>query len=334
MTFDDLLPVIFMSLMGLSMLIYVALDGYDLGVGMLLPFASDTEKNFMMNSIGPFWDANETWLVLGVGLLVVAFPYAQGVVLSALYIPVAIMLLGIILRGVSFDFRIKAHDQHRLLWERLFTLGSWITALAQGWMIGEYVAGLEGGSLGYYAFAALIAVTLPALYILLGAGWLVMKTSDDLQAKAMRWAHRAWLPMVLGLIAVSAATPFVSTEIAEKWFGDIASFIGLSPIPLLTILALAAIWHVSHSKTLVAHGYGWLIFANTFLVCILSSIGLAYSLFPYIVMGKVTVWQAASSASSLKILLVGAAVALPMILIYTVWVYKIFWGKVDEPSAH
>ncbi len=230
---------------------------------------------------------------------------------------------------LSFDFRIKAHDQHRILWEKLFTVGSWITALAQGWMVGEYVAGLAGGSLGYYAFAALIAITLPAVYILLGAGWLVMKTSNDLQAKAMRWAHRAWLPMVAGLIAVSAATPLVSPEIASKWFGSINVAIGLSPIPLLTILSLAAIWHVSKSPLLVAHGYGWLIFANACLICVLSSIGLAYSLFPYIVMGKITVWQAASSASSLKILLVGAAISLPMIMIYTVWVYKIFWGKVD-----
>lgn len=329
MTFDDFLPIIFMSLMGLSMLIYVVLDGYDLGIGMLLPFANSIEKNHMMNSIGPFWDANETWLVLGIGLLLVAFPSAHGVVLSALYIPVAVMLFGLILRGVSFDFRIKAHDQHRVLWEKLFTIGSWITALAQGWMVGEYVAGLAGGSLGYYAFAALIALTLPALYILLGAGWLVMKTSRDLQAKAMRWAHRAWWPMVAGLIAVSIATPLVSTDIAFKWFGDVSSALALAPIPLLTIAALAAIWHVSRSQLLVANGYGWLIFANTCLVCVLSSIGLAYSLFPYIVMGKVTVWQAASSASSLKILLAGAAVSLPMIMIYTVWVYRIFWGKVD-----
>ncbi|MGL4768255.1 MAG: cytochrome d ubiquinol oxidase subunit II [Formosimonas sp.] len=329
MTFNDFLPIIFMSLMGVSMLIYVILDGYDLGIGLLLPFASPTEKNHMMNSIGPFWDANETWLVLGVGLLLVAFPSAHGVVLSALYAPVALMLLGLILRGVSFDFRIKAHDEHRVLWERLFTLGSWMAALAQGWMLGEYVAGLAGGSLGYYAFAALIALTLPALYVALGAGWLVMKTSGPLQAAAMRWAHRAWWPMVLGLLAVSVATPLVSSEIAHKWLGDIPTALALAPVPLVTAIALAVMWHVSRSPLLVAHGYGWLIFASTCLVCILASVGLAYSLFPYIVMGKITVWQAASSAASLKILLVGAAISLPMIVIYTVWVYRIFWGKVD-----
>lgn len=335
MTFNDYLPVIFMGLMGLSMLIYVSLDGYDLGLGMLLPFASHSEKNMMMTSIAPFWDANETWLVLGIGLLLVAFPQAQGQILSALYIPIFIMLFGLILRGVSFDFRIKAHDTHRLLWERCFTLGSWMAALAQGWMLGEYVAGLTGSTVGYYLFCALIALTLPAFYILLGSGWLMMKIANPtLQNKAAKWSRQAWFPVVIGLMAISAATPLISPTIERKWFGDAFSFILLAPIPVLTVLALAVIWHVSGSQTLLKNGYGWLIFAATIALCLLAGLGLAYSLFPFIILDKMTIWQAASSPSSLKILLVGACISLPMILLYTAWVYKVFWGKTDLHQSH
>ena len=157
MSFDAMLPVIFMVLLGIAMLVYVALDGYDLGVGMLMPFASNTEKDTLVSSIGPFWDANETWLVLGVGLLLIAFPRAQGVILGALYLPVAIMLLGLILRGVAFDFRVKAHDDHRAIWNVVFASGSVIASMAQGWMLGKYVTGLQD-SWATDLFAALICL--------------------------------------------------------------------------------------------------------------------------------------------------------------------------------
>ena len=143
---DPYLPLIFVALMALAMLVYVVLDGYDLGVGMLVPLADDAGKNRMVASIGPFWDANETWLVLGVGLLLVAFPVAHGVILGALYLPVAVMLIGLILRGVAFDFRAKAHDDHRPLWNALFFAGSLVASLAQGWMIGRYILGFQQGA--------------------------------------------------------------------------------------------------------------------------------------------------------------------------------------------
>jgi cytochrome d ubiquinol oxidase subunit II len=159
--FDHALPVVFLGLMGFSMLMYVVLDGYDLGVGMWLPAASPDEQNMMVASIGPFWDANETWLVLGVGILLIAFPIAHGMILGALYLPVAAMLIGLILRGVAFDFRVKAHDRHKPLWNRLFFAGSVLASVAQGWMLGRYVTGFAEGWPAT-AFAALIAAALPA----------------------------------------------------------------------------------------------------------------------------------------------------------------------------
>src|SRR5882724_98392 len=208
MTWGEALPLIFFGLMGFSMLVYVVLDGYDLGVGLLLHRAGDADKDTMIASIGPFWDANETWLVLGVGILLIAFPKAHGVVLSALYLPVALMLVGLILRGVAFDFRVKAHADQKPRWNFAFFAGSGLAAVAQGWMLGRYITGLADGW-PYELFAAVIALLLPAAYVLLGASWLVMKTEGELQRLAVRWAKTAWPPLVLGMALISLATPLV-----------------------------------------------------------------------------------------------------------------------------
>ncbi|HSV47166.1 MAG TPA: cytochrome d ubiquinol oxidase subunit II, partial [Ramlibacter sp.] len=175
MDFDTVLPVIFMALMGLAMLVYVISDGYDLGVGMLLPRASDAEKDVLIASIGPFWDANETWLVLGIGILLVAFPKAHGLVLGELYLPVALMLVGLTLRGVAFDFRVKAKSDHKAMWDWMFFAGSTLASVAQGWMLGRYVSGF-GTGWNYPLFAGAIAIALPMAYVLMGAAWLIMKT--------------------------------------------------------------------------------------------------------------------------------------------------------------
>jgi cytochrome bd ubiquinol oxidase subunit II len=199
---DEFLPVIFYVLMGVAMLVYVVLDGADLGVGMLLPLASNSDKDIMVNAIGPFWDANETWLVLGIGILLIAFPKAHGIVLSALYLPVAAMLFGLILRGVAFDFRVKARDVHKPLWNRLFFVGSLVASAAQGWMLGRYVTGFVMGW-DSLLFSLLIALALPAAYVLLGACWLVHRTEHELQEHAVRWARRAWTPVVIGMVLIS-----------------------------------------------------------------------------------------------------------------------------------
>jgi cytochrome d ubiquinol oxidase subunit II len=161
------LPLIFVGVMGLALLLYVILDGYDLGVGLLLPFAAEHEKDPMIASIGPFWDANETWIVLGVGVLLIAFPQAHGIILTSLYLPATLMLMGLVMRGIAFDFRIKAGESQKGMWNRVFSLGSLIAALAQGWMLGSYITGLDSSPVNLL-FALMTALSLPALYVMLG----------------------------------------------------------------------------------------------------------------------------------------------------------------------
>ena len=322
---EQVLPLVFMAVMGVSLLLYVILDGYDLGIGILLPLASADEKDVMISAIGPFWDANETWLVLGVGMLLIAFPAAHGLVLSSLYLPVTVMLIGLILRGVSFDFRVKADARQKRLWNRAFAAGSLIASLAQGWMLGSYVTGLETRPINI-AFAALIAITLPALYVILGAGWLLIKTEGALFDRAARWGRAAVLPMGLALLAVSVATPLVSATIRDKWF-TLPNFIGLMPIPLATTVAFVTVLVVLRRVSTERSAYAWLVYANTVLMCVLAAIGLAYSLYPYVVLDRLTVWDAAAATSSLKFVLVGLAIVLPFTLAYTVFVYRVFRGK-------
>jgi cytochrome d ubiquinol oxidase subunit II len=323
------LPVIFMGLMGLSMLAYVVLDGYDLGVGMLVPRASDDQKDMMIASIGPFWDANETWLVLGVGILLIAFPKAHGMVLTALYLPVALMLIGLIMRGVAFDFRAKARDHHKALWNRVFFAGSMLASLAQGYMLGRYITGFaEGWTL--HLFAAAIALCLPAAYVLLGAGWLIMKTEGTLQADAVRWARIAWPPVVIGMGLISLATPLVSATVRDKWFA-MPQFIGLLPIPLTTIGALLLARVLLNSKQ-VLERLCWAPFALVVSVFLLGGLGLAYSIYPFVVIDHLTVWQAASATESLAVILVGCAITVPAIVVYTVFSYRVFWGKAGPLS--
>jgi cytochrome d ubiquinol oxidase subunit II len=329
MTWAEALPVVFLGLMGLAMLAYVVLDGYDLGVGLLLHRATGAEKDTMIASIGPFWDANETWLVLGVGILLIAFPKAHGVVLTALYLPVALMLVGLILRGVAFDFRVKAHDEHKPLWNFAFFAGSGLAAASQGWMLGRYITGFAPGW-EYALFAAVIALLLPAAYVLLGAGWLIMKTEGDLQRRAVRWAKTAWPPVVLGMGLISIATPWVSDTVREKWFA-LPAFIALMPIPLATLVALAAVrWVLDAPRVL--DRWCWAPFAGVVAVFLLGAVGLAYSLFPYVVMDRLTIWQAASAPESLAVILIGCAVTVPAIVGYTVFSYRVFWGKAQPLS--
>jgi cytochrome d ubiquinol oxidase subunit II len=325
----ETLPVIFLGLMGVAMLTYVVLDGYDLGVGLLLHRANDQDKDTMVASIGPFWDANETWLVLGVGILLIAFPKAHGMVLGALYLPVALMLVGLMLRGVAFDFRVKAQDHHKRWWNFAFFAGSGLAAASQGWMLGRYITGLAEGWV-FVAFAAVIALLLPAAYVLLGAGWLVMKTEGELQRQAVRWAKLAWPPVVLGMGLISLATPWVSETVRGRWF-TMPALIALLPIPLMTLAALVGARVVLNSKQVLGK-LCWLPFALVVAVFLLGAVGLAYSLFPYVVMDKLTVWQAASATESLAVIAVGCAFTVPAIAGYTVFSYRVFRGKATALS--
>jgi cytochrome bd ubiquinol oxidase subunit II len=333
-TFNDWLPVIFMAVMGLAMLAYVVLDGYDLGVGVLLHRATPAEKDVMISSIGPFWDANETWLVLGVGILLTCFPSAHGVILGQLYLPIAFMLLGLTLRGVAFDFRVKVKAAAKPLWDAAFFTGSLIASLSQGWMLGRYIVGFDT-SWAAYAFAALISFCLLASYVLLGATWLVMKTEGYLQRQSVQWATLALWGAAVGIAAVSIATPFVSQGIFNKWF-SFPYVVLLAPVPLITMLLFFILGRTLRRMPLrLSQGnrYSeWVPFAASVGIFVIAFYGLAYSLFPYLVVDKINIWQAAAAPEALKIILVGASVVLPVIIGYTVYSYRVFSGKTRELS--
>ncbi|BDX22465.1 cytochrome bd ubiquinol oxidase subunit II [Polynucleobacter sp. TUM22923] len=326
------LPLFFFGAMGVSFLLYVVLDGYDLGVGILLRRAGDEDKDVMISSIGPFWDANETWLVLAVGLLLVAFPYAHGVILTELYLPAALMLMGLILRGVSFDFRVKVNIEQKPLWNFLFYFGSLVASLMQGIMIGRVIIGFESGWQGWL-FSLLVALFLPIGYSLLGACWLIMKTEGELQKKAVQWAKGSLWLSACGIALVSIATPWFSPEIFHKWF-TFPAFYWLMPIPIATGLLFILMHKILFDFDHDHYHAQWIPFVSTVGIFWLALLGIAYSLFPYLVMDQVTIWEAAASTDALWMIFWGAVVVLPMILAYTAYSYKIFWGKTEELTYH
>lgn len=322
------LPLAFAGLMGLSILIYVILDGFDLGVGVLLPLASDAEKDRMIASIGPFWDANETWLVLAVGILLVAFPAAHGMILTALYLPVAVMLVGLILRGVAFEFRVKAHARFKERWNAAFFAGSLMTALAQGFMLGLYVMGLRW-SLATIAFGLLAAGFLTVGYSFIGAAWLVLKAEGDLQRRAVLWARRALWGVGLGIGAVSLATPLVSARIWERWFSW-PEALWLAPLPIGSAALVALLWWALERLPARGDAYAWAPFALAVALFAAAFAGLAYSFYPYVVPERLTIVEAASAPESLFIILLGTLVVLPTILGYTALAYTVFRGKARD----
>ena len=324
MTVD--LPLVFTALMGFAILMYVVLDGYDLGVGMLMPAGTDEEQSLMVASIGPFWDANETWLVLGIGLLLAAFPVAHGVVLGALYLPVVGMLIGLMLRGVAFEFRVKADGWHRQLWNWLFWFGSFLASFAQGFMLGRYVTGFAPG-FGYWVFAVMTGASLCGGYVLLGATWLILRTEGDLQQKALAWARWGLLWVALGVVLVSAATPLASATVRAKWF-DFPSTLPLMFLPLASVLAWIWVWRSSRRPRGSQGATEWAPFAGSVAIFVLAFLGLAYSLFPFVVMDRLTIWEAAAHPSALWMLFYGTAAVLPFLAGYTIFAYRVFGGKV------
>ena len=326
----ETLPLIFAALLGLSILLYVVLDGFDLGVGLLSPFAHPSERDRMVASIGPFWDANETWLVLAIGLLLVAFPTAHGQILTALYLPVAVMLIGLIMRGVAFEFRTKSPLPYKDRWDLIFFLGSLTTALSQGFMLGLYVLGLHWGA-AEIAFAMRCAVALPLAYGFIGAAWLILKTDGVLQRKAVGWARRGIWGVVVGMGAVSAATPLVSPRIFAKWF-SFPEIVLLLPLPVTSALLIALLWLSLKRLPTRDDSFAWFPFAGATLLMMFGFCGMAYSFYPYIVPDQLTIAAAAAAPESLLIILVGTLFVLPVILGYTVLAYAIFRGKATALS--
>ena len=316
------LALVFLVLMGASVLAYVVLDGYDLGVGMLMPGATEEQQSVMVASIGPFWDANETWLVLGIGILLAAFPAAHGVVLGALYLPVVAMLIGLMIRGVAFELRIKALGWHRELWNWLFWAGSFAASFFQGVMLGRYLTGFAPG-MGYWLFALLVGASLCGGYVLLGATWLILKTEGELQKKAVAWARWGLMWVALGIVLVSLATPLISETVRLKWF-DFPRTLGLMLLPAATLAAGVWLWFAVGK----AGGRGdWQPFAAAAVIFTLAFLGLAYSIYPYVVIDRLTIWEAAAHPTALRFVLAGAAIVLPFIVLYTILSYRIFRGK-------
>jgi cytochrome bd ubiquinol oxidase subunit II len=324
------LPLTFAGLMGLSILIYVVLDGFDLGVGLLFPFATPAERDRMVASIGPFWDANETWLVLAIGLLLVAFPAAHGAILTALYLPVTVMLVGLILRGVAFEFRAKAPDLHKRWWDRAFLAGSLMTALSQGFMLGMYIMGLVWTP-AHIAFACLTGVFLTVAYSFNGAAWVILKTDGTLQWKAVDWARGGIWGLVLGLGAVSLATPLVSPRIWDKWLGW-PETLWLAPLPILSAAVIVALWVTLRRLPMARDRLCWAPLAGAALLSVLGFGGMAYSFYPYVVPERLTIYEAANSPESLFIILIGTLFVLPVIVTYSIVAYVIFRGKATKLS--
>ena len=321
----DLLPLFFLVVMGTSVLAYVVLDGYDLGVGMLMPAATDHEQSIMVSSIGPFWDANETWLVLGIGVLLAAFPAAHGLVLGALYLPVVAMLIGLMLRGVAFELRIKAEGWHRELWNWLFWAGSFVASFFQGVMLGRYITGFEPGFF-YWVFALLVGASLCGGYVLLGGTWLIFKTEGELQKKAVAWTRWGLLWVALGVALVSLATPLVSETVRDKWF-DFPRTLGLMLLPAATVGTGVWLWFLTGRMKAGDVSRDWRPFAAAAGIFTLAFLGLAYSLYPYVVIDRLTTWEAAAHPSALKVLFIGVVVVVPFIVFYTILSYRIFRGK-------
>lgn len=324
------LPMAFAFLMGLSILIYVVLDGYDLGVGILMQRASDEQKDKMIASIGPFWDANETWLVLGVGLLLVAFPVAHGEILTALYLPTAIMLIALILRGVSFDFRAKVPAQNKHIWNKAFFAGSLLAALSQGYMLGLYIMSFEE-SLEAHGFGVLCGVLTAFGYSFIGACWLIMKTEGELQKKAIKWARICLWLCALGIGLVSIVTPLVNEEIFAKWF-EMPNIFLLMPIPVISAVVILLMEFELRKMPYENDKYCWRPFIGAVVTFLLCFVGLAYSFYPYIIPNQMTIYEAASAPESLMIILVGALFVVPCILGYTFYAYRVFWGKATDLS--
>jgi cytochrome d ubiquinol oxidase subunit II len=273
----------------------------------------------MVASIGPFWDANETWLVLGVGILLIAFPAAHGYILGALYLPVAAMLVGLMLRGVAFELRVKAVGWHAELWNWLFWFGSFLASFAQGYMLGRYLTGFQEGW-GYALFALVVGASLCGGYVLMGATWLILRTEGQLQRKAMAWTRWGLLWVALGVALVSLATPAVSQLVYARWF-DFPETLALMVLPLATLVSWLWVWRSLGRSD-------WKPLAGAVAIFVLAFLGLAYSVFPYIVLGWLTIWEAAAHPSALKVTLVGALIVLPFLVGYTVFAYRVFGGKV------
>lgn len=333
MTID--LPLVFSIVIAFSIFMYVLMDGFSLGVGILFRLApSDEDRDTMMNSTAPIWDGNQTWLVLGGGGLLAAFPLAYSVIMLALYIPIMVMLIALVFRGVAFEFRFKASTS-RYLWDYAFHYGAVIATVAQGFVLGAFVQGIHvegrqfaGGALDWITpFSIMVAMGLVTGYGLLGATWLVLKTEGALQEWAYRSSRRLLYGVVFFMGAVSLITPVLNDEIAARWFSW-PNIVYLSPVPLAVIAAGYALYRaIGLKKQLSPFLFALGLFSLGFM-------GLGISLWPKLIPPDVTIWEAAAAPESQSFLLIGIIVLMPVILGYTAYSYWVFRGKVKKDLGY
>lgn len=330
----DLVPL-WAVILALAVLMYVLLDGFDLGVGILFLFRrNDEDRDTMVNSVAPIWDFNETWLVLGGGALLAVFPLAFAIIIPAVYFPILFMLLGLIFRGVAFEFR-HAPDTKKSVWNAAFAWGSLVATFAQGIVLGNFIQGFPvkdrafaGTSWDWLApFPLLTGLGLVVGYTLLGATWLYMKTEGDLQQWARSRARLCLLGVLLFILLVSVWTPLMDARIAERWFSTPNIFF-VAPVPILTAAIAWLLWDSLHK------GREILPFICTMGLFVLSFIGLVISLWPYVAPPSVTLWDAATAPMSQQFMMVGTMFLLPVILLYVFWSYWVFRGKVRADMGY
>jgi cytochrome bd ubiquinol oxidase subunit II len=329
------LPVIWAALIGVAVAMYVVLDGFDLGIGILFPFTdSERQRDQMMASIAPFWDGNETWLVLGGAGLLVAFPRAYAVIMPAFYLPVIVMLLALVFRGVAFEFRHVAITSKKY-WNVAFAAGSTLAALCQGAILAGLIQGIKvedgafvGGPFDWATpFAALCGLAVLAGYALLGATWLVMKTEGPVAQRARRQAKALVVAVIVFMAAVSLWTPLEFERIARRWFA-VPNILFLWPVPLVTALVALTCWRALERGREAAP------FLAAIGLFLLGYLGLVISVFPYLVPPSLTIWQTAAVPASQIFMLIGTLLLLPVIFGYVTFVYWIFRGKVREGESY
>jgi cytochrome d ubiquinol oxidase subunit II len=329
------LPLISAGVIGLAVAMYVVLDGFDLGIGILFPyFPSEAERDQLMNSVAPFWDGNETWLVLGGTALFVAFPLAYAVILPAVYLPVILMLLGLVFRGVAFEFRWVAKPHHRR-WDVAFALGSSVAAFAQGLILGGVLSGIPvaGGAFAgsafswFNPFSLMCGCALIVGYALIGACWIAMKTSAAAEARARRQARMLLGALLFFIVLVSIWTPLEFARVAQRWFSW-PNIVYLSPVPAITAALAITCWRALPGR------HPTLAFYSAVGLFVVAFVGLLISTLPYLVPPVITLWQAAAAPRSQAFMLSGMAVMIPVILGYTVFVYRTFRGKVRPGEGY
>lgn len=328
------LPTIWAFILAFAVFAYVVLDGFDLGIGVIFPTLDPEERGVAMNSVAPVWDGNETWLVMGGGGLLAAFPLAYAIVMPALYAPIIAMLLALIFRGVAFEFRWR-DPGHQRFWDAAFAGGSTLAAFAQGVALGALLQGITVAGREYAGgwwdwlslFSLLTGLSLVIGYALLGSTWLVMKTEGRLQDHAFRHARLAGIATIVCIAAVSLATPFLTEAYYQRWFAW-PQVLFTAQVPLLVAVASVVFFVSLHRR------HQTLPFLLSLGLFALSMVGLGISIFPDIVPGSVTIHQAAAPESSLIFMLVGAGILIPIILGYTGYAYWVFRGKVGREGYH